>query len=1618
MSESDTLEYGHVIKIISTNSSYDGKYFFVERLYDDELVLLTDTGIVKLGITDHELNDNSIMEIIIVYKPKDYGYILQNKLKNGQWLEIELIDDTIKGQILSVNDFMIELKVNDTLLYIPLDRGLPKQIKTIKKIYPVEEKKKVIEIVDDGILNVIEEEVEEEIQFFYSIEQQKNDFLENLLLYVSVKERTPTKMKQLYKMVNRYIELREKCTIFSDGIYIKRLPNDQILDATLNMKNKLLIPITNSIKINYFPTEESETTEIPENYYHETDNTWLDTIKDSNFKLTTPFEDKIKLFEVFDTNKIINNKIGPNQKKYMPTNYELAYIIGNNEYPLMINKPFIVDSVMSHPYFYIEYSKIKKNRSSIMNKCDLSRHPYYPSLYTNVNIEVNSKFINPFCGFKDVKIVYENKEATFESYLTRISTSLRDFIECYTDIENPFVNMMDIYNELELLDINEINSPSAVLLSSFLTNNVNHIKRNESNTRNSYLVKPQIYPIYESHMNKYIIESYEKKLEKFYSSSEIIQFVDIDVGRFYSFLYSLNHQDLTPDITEREITEIIKEIKSGKHKPLEEQIHKIYDSEQEKEEDKYKPIIMQDILMKDTEIDYVSAIEMLHRQLFTENKYSLGYETFKEKIQIVIDKGLVNENIFPKDIFKIIKEYIIKYKIMPGHIAYVLPTNKKYVWTGVIWMDIDKDTCIISEKIISLKGDYVEEKENMYRKKIMEMIRGVERDRLLLIELRKFYNEENLSDMKDKLKVTQNRLLLNDLKYNNEKLFFQQEIFKKDITPIIDSPHDGIRDKILRVYNLDTKYKAIQIFIEKYTKKTKDKYWLYCIDTNVKLLPTFFQKLASSYLIKKKYDETLEEICLEQGTLSDNGDTWVDKYSGYIIKSLEFDLEEGYNDAGYKNVSRGVIETLKIDSVMNETDEKNKIRNSIIVLIKYAGLASLDDADIDEIYKYVNMSFNRATKKIGKDKYNLDSFYVLSIIGHVLIYVQTLPKGSIKFISSFPNCKSSFSGYPLYSKGQNGLSYLCCIIDKMSKIDRPYSSIKHIKREELEIKVKQFMNEDILIYPEIIEKLKTTQILEEEAIEDANVHAPYSSWKLFMPRLVTTKPVLFQDIGQSNIDKINHYSFNILYHINNYVKSQSPILINHSQEPFLMNTCCDEINDVYMYFTKKIPAIVTDLNEIRKLLKEEKRINKRRRHPVTYSYINTKKPVLPLTPILNETTLFTGLIELFNFDNKMPIPEILSSFNIKKPEFYDRNDSLELKIQKLKAHGYEMNEEKLYLILKQNAKINKIKIKIHKKDDEIDDPLVEILKADGKVMNEIYKLIEEKRNFCMKQKSNQEYTKCLTMEKNFKDDKVNKVVGNLEHFVYIGQIIYNKIQSLLNFEQMVFTNRLLKTDTCVHWKLSDAHYKDLSNYIDSYYRNIKQYFKNKELSDVLQTIPLEKYKRMLQIKVKDPETQLLIYVYIFISIYHMYLSSKSQIVIEYLDVITALFNKENKKAMNFDSNSIKYEVKLSKKNETLLTTEYYRNLVNDELRSEKMMQELKLGKWSVGLQKSMFSYDKSKYSEDAQKASEIMNLMGTEDIDEENEVNEVNEVNEDEDTAFIEDEDADNDADLDGDEQY
>ena len=280
------------------------------------------------------------------------------------------------------------------------------------------------------------------------------------------------------------------------------------------------------------------------------------------------------------------------------------------------------------------------------------------------------------------------------------------------------------------------------------------------------------------------------------------------------------------------------------------------------------------------------------------------------------------------------------------------------------------------------------------------------------------------------------------------------------------------------------------------------------------------------------------------------------------------------------------------------------------------------------------------------------------------------------------------------------------------------------------------------------------------------------------------------------------------------------------------------------------------------------------------------------------------------------------------------------------------------------------------------------------------------------------YENALNMD--FKKEKRSATIPvEVEHFTYMYQVLYNKIQSLINFSEMVLSKkRNPDSVVCKHWKLSTFHYKDISAFVNAYYTRIKRYFANKELVRALSKLPLDKYKIMLDLPMKDPETKCLVYHYIFISIYELYLSSEIESVKEYLDAITKIFDYEDESALNFDIKSIKYAMKLSKKSEAEIKKKYLGELQYDERASENVMKNLKLGKWGIGLQKSMFEYDKDTYLTDKTAADEVIALMGDTELDRNPEI-EVDSSQQDDDEyrAFMPEDDEYSEG-FDGDELY
>ena len=163
------------------------------------------------------------------------------------------------------------------------------------------------------------------------------------------------------------------------------------------------------------------------------------------------------------------------------------------------------------------------------------------------------------------------------------------------------------------------------------------------------------------------------------------------------------------------------------------------------------------------------------------------------------------------------------------------------------------------------------------------------------------------------------------LKYNNKRYKLGATL-DDDYTNNVASPFSNILNIILSETDFVKKQHYIIKFADKFThtstsklslltlpeqpldNKVPPEHWLYCIKTNAPLLPVFKKQLAVAFVTSPEtYRNVLEEIKATIGTVSDDGDWWADKYTGWPICPVDFDVEEGY-DEGFKISTRAVIE--------------------------------------------------------------------------------------------------------------------------------------------------------------------------------------------------------------------------------------------------------------------------------------------------------------------------------------------------------------------------------------------------------------------------------------------------------------------------------------------------------------------------------------------------------------------------------------------------------------------------------------------------------------------------------------------------------------------------------------
>ena len=590
-----------------------------------------------------------------------------------------------------------------------------------------------------------------------------------------------------------------------------------------------------------------------------------------------------------------------------------------------------------------------------------------------------------------------------------------------------------------------------------------------------------------------------------------------------------------------------------------------------------------------------------------------------------------------------------------------------------------------------------------------------------------------LAKARDRIAQLATILSTHKYKYDYDKAKLQAAV--SSVQPI-RSPYLPLRNIILGQSDFAKRQADISRFIGSYTRPasaTEDMWWLYCVKTSTKLLPSFYETLATTFLRGGDYLLEVENICALRGTISDDGDAWVDKYSGHFIIPISFDTSDGYTDAGFKDITRAALEVDIKDKILGESDVKQptvqfttpqaEVAARVVSAVsKFMGVSVEPFLDFivtqtTKLQMQLMPSKERYEKKMkaaqaqGKTKIEpyskaaSQSLIVIALSFLLVSFVSSTPP--IRTKKRHPGCIRSFSGFPLDGDGDlSGLKYIACVANKIKSSIEPWDSIKRWGQSSIEKRMeaitKKFIVKNSAVKALFREK-KTYMRLNKDEHDTSEAFS--IEWPTFLPVINPIKvegfemPTnrFYQDLkqdmkkrdGPAQRNKVNillgkkiYLAIKFQQHIQSVIVKKMALLSNKSNEPFLENACCDDGSiNTFEYFSKAAPSIISinkDISLISNVLYDTRLLTKA---PILYDPTNTKfdYPVVPAG--FSEETIYRAFIYYCKYGRISPtIPQIEAICGL-KPQDFSLNVALSEQINSLKQQGKNFDESQLQMLL-------------------------------------------------------------------------------------------------------------------------------------------------------------------------------------------------------------------------------------------------------------------------------------------------------------------------------------------------
>lgn len=1668
--------YGSIIQLKDLNQEYKDIYFFIDHVSPTKIKLLSNEGLRQLFLEFDEagtLLNEDIEEIQIIFQPKE-GYAILHDYLPGTTLSITFENgDKLKGRIVDLQEDMITLESEtNELFYIDFHYSGIDEEYSIENIY-IEEMR--------TILNKGEEEEEEEDEEFldiYTMDQQVDDYIN--------KQYRQDKRHTIQKDILYYKQLIEKYTNLKEGVHKILLSNNLFLDSFYRLNESFLYPVSSYIYRHLYDNHENIlTNEIQEegskhsvllhdeSSYHHYDNAFAPM-----YQKRQEYHKKVVIkqdtpvicinHQQDDFQDVQTSYVGIPEKKKRgqdstrqtrTTPYMCEY--------LEKGQTFIMNGTMIHNKRQIQgYQTIQKGHT-LLSKSIQNIHPYYPSFESKkVSIvlqESKNDTHSPSSFFNQQnRIFYPLTEyhTSFKHYIQCMNIRLKD--ACAFLNLSQGVSMYDILRQLTHMRISEIKSEDFQWIQKEMKKTIDAYKSAISTQKKKssgvqvqayqFVTKEELFTLICNHYKDYDFSSA--------FPSEIIYQSMIDDGMLFFYYLKIKNKDLQIDFENSEIqaqvqqfNEQIQHSQDNDLQDFQKKPIKTYPTLQHMENDTQK-VILKDL----SDAKGQTNTQYLYHYLVSQFGYSDDLELFSQKLQDLLLHYDPNSSIEQNDdlreklfghlkdksstIFTNLLSKIIELQIRNGDKCIVLENKKVFVYNNQKWIPLEDQKAIQKKhkmlKVQNATNEFDSLKETILNDYIVDMIDSIQNEKSMDMEKKALLEPLELVRRKT---LKSNVWMRSVLKYNMQKMkwirtfaYIQEE--RKQLG-IIVSPYLSLFQTIMAYPDSSKKYQLIQLFYSLFCIDQSDAYWYHCILSNTKLVPKYMLRLSTAYLSQDKtsYDETIKKICLEEGTLSEQGDLWVHKESGYTIQAIAFDTNYGYDENGFKikmdalpvqeedELEEGEIndmeevvqltkeEQFQLKREIRLTQVETQLGHLAATFMNTIGISiplDIKNKVIREMFHILRLGMAKRGKK------DYEKMKVYSILGVLLAYVQS---NHTYIKKTFPGCIVSFEGYPLEQNPENdgGIIYFACIVEKVSKNvpQMPYRAFHKMTYAEIGEELKQVLQHQVLQNAFVLSMLEQKRGRLQRNSEPTKPII-MEAFHHFKPSL---RPIQVKDISHFDHDpfvskKISNTYEHMMYQIQvtmfinkkieeflqNKVSKEKPLMVNKQfKEPFVQNYCCNQSDFILNHLIKSR----VDKDQWNQLL--EASINGEQMFKSIYTYFVKSQPLnvmkLPhsikeenVKKIYDDLTLYQFIIHYAHFDDDKPISPFLRELVREKPtSFYDRNDDMETKMKKLKDNGFVYDTSILTQLIQDKAILDEKQLQqqtveapnasaVEKTEFQtafLNIALNQTRESISSMESEIQVLRTQYKSYLVSHMSSfsSEWKRIEELLYSFqKSDNKHGINACIREMIYTMICV---IPQLILEKKIQYQDIIMK-----QWDFAQAHNKNIQDAYTKSYQSFEAIDGTEQINNRLMQINSLKEVFDADLYQSNVVSQHIYLKYMFYKVLCLYqfddpiTMTPSEIqTIRSLNKATIHHLFKMKTFYVVDYSKIKKYAYQTKQGEKMDKTEKLRKMSKQKRRVEKEKMNLKLGEWSYGTNKRVFKYYKDLYDDEDSRANEVKDMM-------------------------------------------